>query len=163
METPLSVANYFLKESFKTAVELSPMKLVKLVYISHGWHLGLTGEPLLSEAVEAWKYGPVCPAVYHKFKNYGIAPIRSLAIDALVGDGSKQSIPEVTSDEAKPILDKVWEVYRGFTGLQLSALTHQPDTPWYITWHKNGGKDNQHVVIPNNLIQQHYAAKANAV
>jgi uncharacterized phage-associated protein len=49
-----AVANEFLKLAEQDGVKLSPMKLLKLVYFAHGWHLALKGEPLLNERVEAW-------------------------------------------------------------------------------------------------------------
>ena len=48
------------------------MKLIKLVYIAHGWHLALeNGKSLISEAVMAWKYGHVINSLYQKLKRYG--------------------------------------------------------------------------------------------
>jgi len=40
---------------------LTPMQVLKLAYIAHGWQLGLHGRPLINEPVEAWKYGPDLP------------------------------------------------------------------------------------------------------
>ena len=56
----------------------TPLHLVKLVYISHGWVLGFHGIPLIRESVEAWKYGPVIPAVYHRYKPFGGSHINLL-------------------------------------------------------------------------------------
>ena len=38
--------------------EITTMQLLKLVYIAHGWMLGLYDKPLISDEVEAWQYGP---------------------------------------------------------------------------------------------------------
>jgi uncharacterized phage-associated protein len=155
MVTPLAVANYFIVKSLNTGEEMTPMKLVKLVYISHGWHLGLTEEPLLAEAVQAWKYGPVVTSVYHEFEHYGNSAITSLAYDGA-------AYPTVTDETKKAFLDKIWEVYGKFNGLQLSTLTHQSDTPWDIVWNKQSGKKKKTAIIPNDLIKEHYKLKANA-
>lgn len=69
-----AVANFFLKRGHPTQ-----MKLHKLLYYAHGWHLGFTGEPLLDEAIEAWAYGPVVPSIYQELKMLGSAPIDRLA------------------------------------------------------------------------------------
>ena len=68
---PIAVANFFIQKSIETGLEVTPMKLLKLVYIAHGWSLGLFGEPLIDEAVVAWTYGPVIPDLYKVLKDYG--------------------------------------------------------------------------------------------
>ena len=37
------------------------MHAIKLVYLCHGWMLGIYGRSLIGEPVEAWRYGPVVP------------------------------------------------------------------------------------------------------
>lgn len=152
MEHPLAVSNYFISKSFETGIEVTPMKVLKLVYIAHGWSLGLDNGPLITEAVQAWKYGPVVESVYHEFKHYGGGKITSLAYIFNV-------TPVTTSKENLKILDKVWEVYKDYDGLRLSTLTHQPGTPWDIAWNKMGGKKQTSVIIANDLIEEHYKQK----
>lgn len=158
METPLAVANFFIKQAIKEGNEITQLQLLKLVYIAHGWYLGMNGEPLLSEGVQAWKYGPVVPEIYHYFKSYGNAPINSLA---QIFTGEKYIIPEVTNEDEKRFLDKIWQIYKEFSGLELSTLTHMQGTPWYITWHERGGDKNTHTVIANDLIKERYTQKVN--
>lgn len=162
METPLAVANFFIKKSLDTGIPVTSMKLLKLAYIAHGWHLGLTsGELLLPEGVEAWKYGPVIPSLYRALSPNGGADVTTLQNEGVAG--GQLLIPQVNSNLA-PFLSKIWDIYGQLDGLQLSALTHQENTPWSITWHKNGGKDMMGAVIPNQLIARHYQdmlAKAN--
>jgi uncharacterized phage-associated protein len=155
MESPIAVANFFINKSLETGMELTPMKLVKLVYISHGWYLGLTESPLISEAVEAWKYGPVIPDLYYEFKQYGSDQIKNVQFDI-----PTMKFPIVTDKDTVQFLNKIWDVYGSMTGTQLSTLTHLEGTPWYITWHERGGKNSQSVQIPNDLIQKHYKQKA---
>ena len=60
MVDPKAVANKFLELGERDGVsDITPMKLLKLVYIAHGWHLALSEgkKPLVNEASEAWKYG----------------------------------------------------------------------------------------------------------
>lgn len=158
METPVAVANFFLRKSFETGVPVTPMKLVKLVYIAHGWHLGIKSEPLLSEVTQAWKYGPVIPSVYHSFKKYGNSQVTSLELDL-----STMTYPEVTDPETITFLNKIWDVYSKFSGLQLSTMTHQDNTPWSNIWHQKGGKNAQSVPIPDDLIEKHYKDKIASV
>src|SRR5258708_4237314 len=74
----LAAANFFLAKGLEDGVSIDPLKLQKLVYFAHGWHLAVTGKPLIDEYVEAWPYGPVIPSLYHRFKSYGADPITDL-------------------------------------------------------------------------------------
>lgn len=163
MQSAIAVANYFINKSLETGRPITPMQLVKLVYISHGWYLGHTGEPLIPEVVEAWKYGPVIPSVYHKFKSYGDTPIKSQAEELhVVNDEIIFLFPNVTDESAKKLLENVWNAYSNLDGLQLSTLTHQKGTPWDVIWNERGGKDFKSEPIPNDLIEKHYKEKINA-
>jgi uncharacterized phage-associated protein len=136
------------------------MKLVKLVYISHGWYLGLMEQPLIDENPEAWQYGPVIPTVYHYFKNFGGSPITSKDFES--------NPDEILPSEIQKFLNKIWEIYGKYSALQLSAKTHEPNTPWHISW--NRMKERQNGIngfgiyshqIPDNLIKEYYQKKFN--
>lgn len=161
MESPLAVANYFIKKSFDEGMPLTPMKLVKLVYIAHGWYLGLSGNPLLNEPVQAWQYGPVVKSVYDNFKIYGSKAITSLGHEYRHENGVDEYyyVPIVNNEAVKQFLDKVWEVYKKYSGIQLSTLTHQTDTPWYKAWHDMNGRRTKNTVIANDIIRDHYKSK----
>lgn len=148
-----SVANYFIQKSFETGVPLTPMKLIKLVYIAHGWHRGYFSKNLIDDAVEAWQYGPVIPELYHKVKRYGRGAVTG-AIEGygVLGD-DHNPFPE---ENTRVLLDNVWQNYGRYDGLNLSAMTHQPGTPWDQTWNTTKG------IIPNQLIEQHYKGKIQA-
>lgn len=151
-----TVANYFLKKSFDTGIPLTQMKLLKLVYIAHGWHCGFFGSNLIDDGVEAWKYGPVIPILYRQLKHHGRSTIDSLIRGfGIAGDESNPCPESLTI----AVLDEVWRVYSGFTPLQLSNITHQPDTPWDTVWNKNGGSEHKGAIIPNKLIGEHYKQK----
>ena len=157
MESPIALSNYFIQKSIDSGRnDMTLMKIIKMVYISHGWYLGLSGNSLLPEAVEAWQYGPVVPTVYHEFKRYGKSPIKSLSFDPSYG-----AYPIVKDSQTIKFLDQIWEVYGNMDGLQLSALTHKDGTPWDIVWNKNGGKSFKSYPIANDIIEDHYKQKAN--
>ena len=150
---PLAIANYFIKHSFNTGMDLTPMKLMKLVYISHGWNLGFTSEPLISQHVEAWKYGPVISSVYKSFKEFGRNQISTMKGDV------NGVYPEVKDDFTIKLLERVINVYGEMSGVKLSALTHKTDTPWDIVWNKQGGKNIPHSIINNGIINKYYKDK----
>lgn len=160
MESSLAIANYFIQKSIDDCLPVTPMKLLKLAYISHGWHLGLTGKPLISDSIQAWKYGPVINNIYQYFKKYGDSAVTEKAyFQTSTGAFSPYSLNDLNLNH---FLDKIWEVYKNFSGLELSALTHQQNTPWDIIWNQFEGSTFQGALIPNNIIESHYKDLANA-
>ena len=166
-----AVANYFLDLVKKDGVKITPLKIQKLVYIAHGYHLAFTardnppnGSPLVNdEFAEAWRYGPVFPSLYHHFKRFGGDPITEFAEDIEfsydddTGKLDTKSItPKIDPNDEFPcaLLNKIWEVYGEYTGLQLSDITHREGTPWEKTWKRREGFRNAH--IPNKVIIQYY-------
>lgn len=152
MHPALDVAYQLLRLAAQRNLQLTPMQLIKLVYICHGWMLGFTKQPLIIEDVEAWKYGPVIPSIYHTFKSYRNQPIIPPFFDI-----SSQSFTDVEN----AILEGVLNRYGSLSGPQLSTLTHAEGTPWKQTW-ETWGKYAPGVVIPQKLIEQHYADRINA-
>ena len=163
------IANYFLSKYMRN-YRITPLKLQKLVYIAHGWYMAYHGDenPLVSdENVEAWKHGPVFPSLYHHFKDFGNHPINRLAEKIEYDQDSnikiwespyKKSIPQIRSKDISIVnlLDRIWEVYGGYSGVYLSNLCHQPGTPWADTKSKSKIK-NAH--IANKDIAKHYHDK----
>ena len=152
MYDPITIANFFINQSLADGYQLTPMKLVKLTYIAHGWHLAFKEKPLLSEGVQAWKFGPVVPTVYHTYKEFGRNQIPRLKPVISIFD---QPIRD-DSDEWK-ILKGVWNNYKHLTGANLSTMTHQSGTPWdTITKQHKGHPLPHNLIIPNDMIQKHY-------
>lgn len=149
-----AVANYFL--DFGSSSALNPMKIQKLVYFAHGWHLAIhSGEPLIDEAVQAWTYGPVIPSLYHEFKKYGSGPITSPALSMeLSGTMLRFVKPSVGDEQTMDLLGNVWEVYGDMSAVQLSNLTHEPGSPWHQVYSKSPHKKG--LVIPDALIGQEF-------
>ncbi len=150
---PRAVANRLLELARERQLPLDPMKVQKLLYYAHGWHLALTGKPLLDRSVEAWQYGPVLPDVYRAFRQFGAQPItepaRYFAIDGGKLTLRRYAMPasDPDMDYADRILRRILEQYGGYSGIQLSMMTHADGTPWAQVWSENSGK--RYVPIPD--------------
>jgi uncharacterized phage-associated protein len=166
-----AIANYFIDRSIKTGDEITHMKLQKLTYIAHGWCLALLGRPLIRDSVEAWEYGPVYPGLYHELKEYGKEPIQRQIHDLVIESETDsfifqpasinmESDDENQKEEITALLDKVWEVYKTFTALQLSSMTHEKGTPWEKIVSRFPEVRLKHVPIPDELIKKHYVDMA---
>ncbi|SDR06678.1 type II toxin-antitoxin system antitoxin SocA domain-containing protein [Pseudoxanthomonas sp. CF125] len=152
--SPAAVANFFLGKAAQENKSLTPMQLIKLVYIAHGWHLGYFNRPLINERVQAWKFGPVIDSLYHKLKCYGDGPITAI-IPMRLGAES----PVIDDPNTVSLLDSVFKSYAPYSGLQLSTLTHQADTPWYKAYIERGGRFGWGTEIPEEEIKAHYDQK----
>ncbi len=140
----LTVADSILKIAKSKGKNLTPMQLVKLVYIAHGWSLVLNNRDLFKNKIEAWRYGPVIPDLYHATKIYGRNPIPLEKI----GDEGEHCV----NDSDKNLLEAVFDKYGHLDGIALSYITHKEGTPWTQVY--NPGV--LHIEIPDELIKQHY-------
>ena len=159
-----SIANYFLEKAHQEKVtDITPMKLLKLVYIAHGWWLGFTEKPLINEQVEAWKFGPVIPSLYHEFKHFGMSPITSKATELEFPSWEYEEVPVPSGGEVIKLLDAVWESYGKYNGVQLSNLTHITGSPWERTKKEYGGVLPRGTDIDRNLIEDFYKERIKAI
>lgn len=141
-----TIANTFIRKAREEGRgDLTPMKLLKLVYIAQGWSLGINNQPLFAEEIEAWKYGPVIPALYHQIKQYRSHPVEAELPQPTQGE-------HIQADDQR-LLDRVWETYGQHDGITLSSITHQPGTPWDQTWDDRGIHG---LIIPPSKIREHY-------
>lgn len=168
-----AVANYFLELAEKSGKRLDPMQIQKLVYFAHGWYLALTGEPLVDEHPEAWKFGPVFPSLYHEFKQYGAGHIQRRAtrwkLEVNPKTGRRTVLRPVTPtldddpdtarrERAKQVVERVWEVYGSWSALQLSQLTHVANGPWDLTVRQNPGRKGSD--IDDAIIRKYFLGRA---
>jgi uncharacterized phage-associated protein len=157
-----AVANYFINKANKEGdINFTPMKLLKLLYIAHGWNLAIFDKPLIDEPIEAWSYGPVVPAVYHAVKHFGLKVINEPIEDMNVNSNGQLKLDNyhVNFDkETEALLDKIITTYKQKTGIELSNWSHNKDGPWCTTW--NGGRGiNQ--VISNEQLKDYFQKLGN--
>jgi len=130
----IAVANYLLRRARDIGIELTPMHILKLVYIAHGWSLAIGEHPLIRDEIEAWEYGPVIRSLYDAVKHYGRDPIskplKIVRVDPATNKVREEEPVEPFADEERLILDRVVAVYGPVRAYQLSALTHKAGTPW---------------------------------
>lgn len=121
---------------------VTPMQLLKLVYIAQGYMLAKHGVPLIKEPVEAWQYGPVVRSVYQAVRDFRSSPV--------------PYVPYAPAENFDPneqgIMKEVAQIYGRADGVTLSSATHQTGTPWSVTWNNNG----KNAVISNDMIESFY-------
>jgi uncharacterized phage-associated protein len=124
----LSVANHLIGLASAENKKISYPQLQSMLYLSHGWHLALTGRPLVNEPFYAWRKcwyrGPLLGGIYVEFNRYG-------AIGGIPGLVPGYSLYQAGDDSyAKRIMSRVWKLYGSRPEFALIALTRADDTPW---------------------------------
>ena len=183
------VVLYMLHSAFKDdRKSLTPLQINKLVYIAHGWILGVFGRPLIdnrNNQIQAWKYGPVVVGVYHMLKSYGDQPINVFDFFAKIvrsngyydsslmpvsGDTRSSELVEFEKQHPEVVkgLKWVYENYTRYSGGQLITLTHQAGTPWDQCYrgHQPGVLERwgltssmPSIPIPDPIIQAYYRGR----
>ena len=129
---------------------MPPLKLMKLVYLAHGWFMAyFDGRPLVSDLVEAWDYGPVFPDLFKSIEKYGkrhVERVQRSRREALLGFST------ALDDDETELVEAVYHHYKRLKGSQLSWLTHQEGSPWDQTW----DDCEPYGVIDRDLIWKHY-------
>ena len=148
---PVAIANAFI---LKSKYDLTIMQVLKLSYIAHGYHLAVYDSPLANELVQAWKYGPVFPSIYHTFKYQPPGVLRRLGqrFDPLVNNFV--DVPADFDPGSENIIKFTFDAFGAYDGWKLSALTHSKEMPWVATYKK--GVEN--IPIPNEAIRDSFKA-----
>ena len=115
----------------------STMKLQKIVFYSHAYHLVRFHEPLLDCRIEAWANGPVVPVLFDKHRH-------SFVVSQ--GCFSPYSKKERLASREKLSIRAALKTFRDMTGSELSDLTHS-EAPW-----KNARQGLDPAARSNNLI-----------
>lgn len=138
----ITVADEVLRIAKAKGKSLTPLQLMKLVYIAHGWHLAIRNSDLFSERIEAWKYGPIIPDLYQATKHFGNNPI---PLELITGNS-------IVDTKTSSFLKEVVDQYGNLSGVHLSSITHGSRTPWQQVYRD----DIQGIEILDSLIKTHY-------
>ena len=135
------IARYFLAKTDEEVGELiSNLKLQKLCYYVQGMGFVVRGEPMFHETIEAWLHGPVVPALYREFRDFGpnaIPPVTDL------------DVAEYTAAD-RMILDDVFDYYGQYSAWRLREMTHV-EAPW-----KNAYDAGPNTIITLDALRDHF-------
>ena len=133
------VANWFLsKES------MTQKKLQKLCYYAQAWCYALYGYKLTDTTFEAWTHGPVSPALYNRFKDFGYNTIKIKG----------KFVPKFEDTDLE-LLESIWITYGNHTGNALEALSHS-ELPWKAARQGYAPDERCSVPISPDLMRSFY-------
>lgn len=141
--TATCLASELVKRRDRIGIPTTNLDLQKLAYFCQGWHLALLGRPLIcGEEFEAWRFGPVLPSVYHKFKVFASNPVP--ANSPLV----QWEVQLDPNTDSSLLIDRVLEVYNRSSSFDLVQMSHAPNGPWAAAWAEGNFSnpiDNGHI------------------
>lgn len=150
MAYPASVIAYaFVKKGIEEGNYVTQMKLQKIVYFAHGYHLAKYGEPLINEEFEAWKFGPVVNAIYQDYRLYGSDNIIDTGLITNESAELKETKPNAPAMDA---INYTWQVTKHLNAGQLSRWSHLDGSPWAQVY--NDGQFS--IPIKNTSIQDYF-------
>lgn len=122
---------------------VTAMKLEKLVYYAQAWAVTRDGAPLFKERIEAWRNGPVCPALY--FHHRGALTVATWP----------QGNAGALSPAHLGLVEDVLAVYGGKSSEWLSDLTHR-EAPWIDARAGLMPQDKGNVEITPSAMKKYY-------
>lgn len=131
MSSAIEVAQYIrAKQSL-----LGEVQMQKLTYYAQAWSLAWDGRPLFEEPIEAWRMGPVVPALRRTWP----APDDS-----------------VLTPRERATVDAVIEFYGQHHGAALATMTHA-ELPWAQVWEQRpAGSERCSDEIPHESMRRFY-------
>ena len=149
----IDIARYVINYSWDIDSPLSNLKLQKLLYFIQGNFLRILQRPCFIDDIEAWKYGPVVPTVYSKFKRYGSNNINR--IDYIYEfkpnkfEPVKKEFNLILNDDEIKIIHDVVLACKDYSASYLVKLTHS-QLPCIKSYNRNNN------VISIGLMKEYF-------
>ena len=133
-----SISSYVINWCNSHNIDITNLKLQKLLYFLQGNFYRLTGLQLIDDDFYAWQLGPVIPHVYEKFAIYSAYSIPK-----------QKREPIDQNDECN--CDLILKKYAKKSAWQLVEMSHHED-PWKYSYNIFGDKSK----IPFSSIMEYY-------
>lgn len=146
------VADFIVRSLHESGDEVSNMKLQKLLYFAQALYLAEFQKPLFDEEMQAWKDGPVSPAVYRRFREFTHRDIQESALGTPGG---------VDLEEARHI-EMVLNTFGGFTARVLRTMSHKSD-PWLGVWRDHARDDRCEETISKESMREFFVQIENEI
>lgn len=137
MNKALDVARYVINYSNERGYGISNLKLQKIMYFIQAYFLAYEPghAPCFPERIEAWDFGPVVPAVYHEFKQYGSGNIPIITSYIVFNEKELWNVhreeynADIIDEEEQKMINAVVDQFSDYSASDLVELTHH-QAPW---------------------------------
>lgn len=122
MKRPYSailIARYIISREAECNRSVSNLRLQKLLYFVQAYFFLSLDEPCFDNRIEAWDFGPVVPAVYHKYKRFG---------SMIIQENEEYPVGNIDEEDCQRI-DEMLDACADKTTRELVNITHH-QTPW---------------------------------
>jgi len=145
-ETPTvnEIADHIIDICNKSGQLITNILLQKLTYYTQAWFLALYNKPLFKEEFEAWKYGPVQPELYERFKSFGYGPINFKPETKILPDNIGEHI------------EMIIETYSEYSPSELVEISHK-EKPWKDAYLET--LQNDEGIISKEEMKKYYEGK----
>ena len=128
--------------------EITNLLLQKILYYVKAISKIFEGESFILEPCEAWKFGPVFPSVYEKYREFGKQETKL--------NLSKDYISELLSEEEKTVTDFVMNTFGIYNAWFLKDLTHLEE-PWIVARKGLAEDDASRNQMDEEIISNYFA------
>ena len=149
--TGLDVAKYI-----TSRCSCTHLKLEKLTYFCYAENLCLKKEKLFNDTIYAYRLGPVIDSVYKKYRKKVF--LKEEDNTMVYSDKEKSSaiksriIASKNGLDKLSVIEKTLKKYSQLKASELVNLTHQYNSPWYIS---GSGTSNNKVIEDKTIINNH--------
>ena len=118
----LQIANELLTSIKSKYHDVDVLKLNRLLFLAYGLGAHELNREIFEDRIEAWKYGPIIPSVYHYFSHFHLKPIQAKAFEY---DFFENKFKEYRVDANDTILISfIRDIYKRFGNDQKFSLIH---------------------------------------
>lgn len=115
----VTIGNVIIRYGMQEGRRLTNVELQKLLYMTQLIHVGLTGNPLFLNKMEAWDSGPTIPDAYAAYREFGDKNISTVGTWEL----------ELLNPMSEIIVKNVMKQTEGMNTKDLCRITKHQD-PW---------------------------------
>jgi uncharacterized phage-associated protein len=151
-----AIANLVLRESWARGMEVTNLKLQKLLFLCHAFFLVEKGKRLTRGHFLAWKFGPVHREAYDAFQGFGKEPIRSEAVQTNPVSGEQTGLATPDDREIIELVQKIVKFYGPWTASELVTLTHAKKGPWDYVVSTAANSANMGLKISDDIIVKRF-------
>lgn len=152
------LANFVLDVADESNIAVTNLALQKLMFFCHGSLLVHFDQRLVRNKFEAWRFGPVIPAVYDVFSAFKREAITSRAVHFDKLERRFYVEPFVPDLQLKAFLTTVIRKYGDLDPIALFKLSHAHDGPWHRAKEAYSERANFGQTIDNALIKESFYA-----